>query len=119
MNLDRTPTYSKTPWGTKVEQGRHGYHDFAGDHDFYKVALVRGRTHRIALDRRRAASIRVVDRAGRVVLRLTQDVNGPSFIAVQFTAGYSGPFWLDLAGVSGYGSDEGCRDYDYSIRKLF
>ena len=61
----------------------------------------------------------MVDKNGKVALRPTRNVpTGPQVLDRQFTAAYSGTYFIDLFDVGAIAYTCG-GDYYYSIKKIF
>ena len=108
-----------------TDRERHGYFSYAGDHDFYRVGLLKGRTYGLTLRAKSCGGgigVRVVGSNGRVLLRPVYKEDGGSptetVLTTRFTAGYTGPFFVDFIQVSdAVGACQG--DFYYRIKKLF
>ena len=99
----------------------HGFFDIEGDHDFYKVQFLQGRTYHLyayANTTNCEIDLRVVGRGGRVLLRPSSispgyDGDGAQTdYDVDFAAPYTGTYFVDVISLGDVDKADTCVD-DY------
>ena len=107
----------------------HGFFDFEGDHDFYKVQFLQGRTYDLWASVESNSceiDLRVVGRDGRVLLRPNSinpgyNSEGPqTYYDVNFAAPYTGTYYVDVLSVGDVNQADTClNDYHHGWSKQF